>query len=111
MATDHLAALAAKLTINGAINLHSTITDPCPLNPDAIHGKGTIFTGLGKWTTLAAIGVERHLVSIGAAEWHMRSDGRTRVVRITPLGRELAAYLAAHWEDLRGTFRDPKWER
>lgn len=101
MSNDYLAPLAAKLTWNGAYNLRHTVTDPCPLNPDNVCGKGRIFTGLGKWTTLAAIGVENNIIRVGAAERRGEFDH----AYITPLGRELAAYIHAHWDEL--TFRDP----
>ena len=113
----YLAPIAAKLTINGAINLRSTVTNPCPLNPDSIAGGGRIYTGSGKWTTIAAIGIERHLMSLGLAEevwtgtyWHGAREERHKnmACRITPLGREVAAYIAEHWDDL--TFRNPKFD-
>ncbi|AXQ69851.1 hypothetical protein HOU03_gp417 [Caulobacter phage CcrSC] len=91
-----LAALAARLTLNGAINLRRFITHPGVLNPDCPWGDTRIFTGCGKWTTLAAIGVENHLKALGVAEavegkrWHV----------ITPLGRELAAYIHEHWDEI-----------
>lgn len=113
---DYLAPIAAKLTINGALNLRSTVTEPCPSNPDAVHGRGgRIFTGLGKWTTIAAIGVENHLLQLGLAEkvwtgtyWHHLHEEKHKnmVCRITPLGREVAAYITAHWDELE--FRKPK---
>lgn len=100
-ANDYLAQIAAKLTINAAINLRYSVSDPCPLNPESIHGKGRIFTGLGKWTTLAARGVENNMVALGIAERHPPYDHAL----ITPLGREVAQYVHDHWDELR--FRNP----
>lgn len=105
MTDERLKSIAAKLTINGAINLRSTVTDPCSLNSNAVHGKGRVFTGLGKWTTLAAIGVENHLKSLGLAEDSPKMSWGGRHTWITPLGREVAAYLAANWDELQGSFR------
>lgn len=101
MNNDYLAPLAAKLTINGAINLRHSHEHPDPLSLDNIHGKGRIFTGGGKWTHIAATGVENHLISLGLA---IRS-GRANHVRLTQLGRELAMYISEHWDDLE--FRSP----
>ena len=99
---DYLAPIAAKLTINGAINLKSTVSDPDPVNPEAVHGKGRTFTGFGKYTSMAARGVENHLISLGLAE----RRGPYQHAYITPLGRELAAYVDTNWEALR--FRQSK---
>lgn len=104
MSNDYLAPLAGKLTINGAINLKSTVSDPDPLNPDAIHGKGRTFTGFGKYTSMAATGVENHLIALGLAE----RRGPYKHAYITPLGRELAAYVHANWDDLK--FREARVE-
>lgn len=106
MDNDYLAAIAAKLTWNGAINLRSTVTSPCPLNPDAVHGIGRMFLGLGKWTTIGCIGVERHLVKLGLGEFAQPEDRSYPLCRITPLGREMAEYLDKHWDELRDGFRE-----
>ena len=63
MSNDYLAAILPKLTWNGAVNLRSTVTSPDPLNPDAVCGIGPIYTGLGKWTTIAAIRLKATAVS------------------------------------------------
>lgn len=102
MSNDFIAPIAAKLTLNAAINLRYSVINPDPLNPDSVHGKGRIYTGTGKWTTLAAIGVENNMVSLGLAE----RRGPWDHAYITPLGREVAAYLNEHWEDLE--FRMPR---
>lgn len=96
MTNDYLAPIAARMTWNAAFNLRRTVTHPCPLNPENVHGTGTIHTGLGKWTTLAARGVENNMVSLGLAERRPPWDR----AYITPLGREMAAYLNEHWDEL-----------
>lgn len=101
MNNDYLAPIAAKLTLNAAINLANTVKNPCPLNPENLHGKGRIFTGLGKWTTLAAIGVENNLIALGLGVRRPPYN----YAYITPLGKELAAYIHANWDNLE--FRDP----
>lgn len=112
MNNDYLAEIAAKLTWNGAFNLRSTVTNPCSLNSDAVHGKGRMFLGLGKWTTLGVIGVENHLKKLGLAREVLRDrpehyTGRDKYrTIITPLGREMAVYLNEHWDDLRDGFRE-----
>lgn len=105
---DYLAPIAAKLTFYAAINLRSTVTSPCPLNPNAIHGKGRIYTGLGKWTHIAAIGVENNIKSLGLGVEVKQPSGSYHV-HITPLGREVAAYIDANWDEL--SFREPTRRR
>lgn len=107
MSNDYIAALLSRLTYNAAVNLAHSVADPCPLNPDNIHGKGRIYTGMGKWTTLAAIGVENNAISLGLAE----RRGQFAFAYITPLGREVAAYLAAHWDEVEHLLRDTDQER
>jgi hypothetical protein len=96
-------AVVAKLTTNGAITLWSSIQHP--RDDDQC---GRMFTGAGKWTTLASIGVENHLRKLKLIEdREVKDDYRTRTYRVwSPLGREVAKYLFDHWEDLTGTFRD-----
>lgn len=106
MSNDYLAEIAKKLTWNGATNLRSTVTNPCPLNPDAVHGKGRMWLGFGKWTTLGVIGVERHLVKLGLGEMVATRASGQQWCRITPLGREMAAYLDKHWDELSDQFRE-----
>lgn len=112
---SQIASIAAKLTYNGAVNLVGTIEHPDPDQPDALNGGQRLFTGLGKWTTIAAKGVESHLISLGLIErvwtgtyWHQLREERHKNFRcrITPLGREVATYAKAHWDDLVGTFKD-----
>lgn len=96
MSNDYIAPIVAKLTLNAAINLRNAVLHPCPLNPENVHGKGRIHTGLGKWTTLAARGVENNMIALGLAE----RRGPWDHVHITPLGREVATYVTANWDDL-----------
>lgn len=100
MSNDYLAPVVAKLTYNGAANLVGTLEHPIARRPTAING-GRIYTGLGKWTHIAAMGVKSHLVSLNLAE--VREEPW---LDITPLGREVAEYLQANWKDLSGSFRD-----
>lgn len=106
---DYLAPIAARLTYNGAATLRATIENPSAIEPDAIGGRERVFTGLGKWTSLAAQAVRRHLCGLGLAEmvwtgtyWHQNREEHQKNMRcrITPLGREVAAYLSAHWDEL-----------
>lgn len=109
MRNDYLEALASRLTVNAAINLRRAHTHPCAINPEGWHGEGRTFTGLGKWTTLAAIGVENCVKALGLAEERRERHGQKchPWCAITPLGREMAAYLDANWDSLRDKFRDP----
>lgn len=106
-----LIALIPRLRYNGAANLRHAHEHPGKLNPDSINGDERIFTGLGKWTTLAAIGVENHLVSLGLAEKVTR--GTTNTARrdnwrtiVTPLGRRMGRYLSEHWKDITPQLKD-----
>lgn len=101
MSNDFLAPLAKRLTINAAINLRAWFKEPGREDRIKPWGPGRIFTGLGKYTTLAAIGVENNMIAVGAAEKH----GEFGFVRITDTGRTLAEYIHCHWEELE--FRDP----
>lgn len=107
---DYLAPIVAKLTINGAINLRASINRPHDEVPDLVNSGHRLFTGLGKWTYIAALGVRRHLVALGLAEeryidWN--KDGRGwKSLCMTPLGRSVAEYLHTNWDALGGTFRD-----
>lgn len=97
---DYLGEIVKKLTWLGALNLRSTVTSPDPLNPDAVHGIGRMYLGFGKWTTIGCMGVERHLVKLGLGEMVAGGTRQYLWCRITPLGREMAAYLDAHWDSL-----------
>jgi hypothetical protein len=83
--------ILAKLTENGAITLRRTVEFPMDRFPDLAGGQLGVYTGPGKWTTLAAIGVEKHLCSLGLASM------RAGQVLLTPEGRQVAEYVAANW--------------
>lgn len=98
------------LTWNAAWNLKETVTGPHERFPDLLNGGRRISTGLGKWTSLAAGGVESNLRKHGLVEprwlpWNGpdRHQGWESLC-LTPLGREIAAHVDAHWDTL--TFRD-----
>ena len=97
-------AILPKLTVNGAVNIKASITKPSEESPDAVNGGHRLFTGLGKWTSLAALGVAKHLISLGLAEWRRKDSEyqhqKYRYLALTPFGREVAAYLHAFGEDL-----------
>lgn len=110
MTTQSIADILARLTYNGAENLRATAERPSPEDPDRVNGGERIYTGTGKWTHIAAVGVERHLISMGLA--HIVRDYPNgpystpfEYLNVTPLGREVASHVAAHWESLRGGFR------
>lgn len=84
-------AVLAKLTENGAITLKRTIDAPMDRFPDLAGGQLGVYTGPGKWTTLAAIGVEKHLCSLGLASM------RAGQLLLTPDGRHVAEYVASNW--------------
>ena len=95
---NDLAILCQRLTYNGASNLRGTIQHPHAEYPDWVNGERRLYTGLGKWTYLAATGVENHLLALKLAE------RRDKSLCITPLGRQVAEYLHEHWDTI--TFRD-----
>ncbi|WP_024517106.1 hypothetical protein [Bradyrhizobium sp. Tv2a-2] len=86
-------AIASRLTIIGAIN----VKDAGKNEDDSC---GRIHTGLGKWTHIAALGVERSLTKLGLVEVRGKHDG----LFWTPLGKEVGAYVRANWDKLK--FRD-----
>lgn len=98
------------LTWNAAWNLKETITGPHERFPDLLNGGRRISTGLGKWTSLAAGGVESNLLKHGLVEprwlpWNGTEPHQGwESLCLTPLGREIAAHVEAHWDAL--TFRD-----
>lgn len=110
MTTASILAILPKLTLNGAINLRASITDPSAQNPDAVNGGHRLFTGMGKWTSLAARGVANHLICLGLAEWR-RKDGECqhenyRYLALTPFGRNVAVYLHSFGKDFPEGLRD-----
>ena len=117
MSNDYLAQIVVRLTYNGAVNLRETVENPCDLAPDNVHGRCRMYTGPGKYTSLAARAVERHLCALGLAEmawdgsyWHdaRQEDQRNMRCQITPLGREVAAYVASHWDELSTALQDSR---
>lgn len=101
--SDDITTLVARLTKNGAINLRGTINHPSVEHPLAINGVYGIYTGSGKWTSVAATAVERHLVGLGLAvrgDVSLGDGVKQAMVFVTPLGLRVARYLVAHWPDL-----------
>jgi hypothetical protein len=109
MSNDHVMAAIAKLTYNGAANLVGTLEHPCERFPDLLNGEHRLFTGLGKYTTLSAMGVTNHLRKLGLIEdrylpWNGPDNGPIKhgweSPCLTPLGREVAEYAKANWDDI-----------
>ena len=107
MTNDYIALIIAKITYNAAVTLKNTIESPSPLG-DFLGGTERIFTGLGKWTSLAAGGVANCCIVNGLAEERPHKPGGSLCTYITPLGREVAQHLIDHWDDVRSKLRDPK---
>lgn len=106
---DYIASILKRLTLNGARNLKGTLEHPSADYPDAINGNRRIDTGSGKWTHIASLGVEANLRSLKLVEDREIDLGNYQtwtMIAITPLGREVAAYLIAHWDDLYADLRD-----
>lgn len=108
--TDDIAPILARLTWNGAHNLMQSVVAGHERFPDLLNGGRRLHTGLGKWTTLAAIGVENNLIALKLIEprwlpWNgpERHQGWESPC-LTPLGRRVAEHLRDHWDTL--TFRD-----
>lgn len=103
-------AIARRLTINGAITLHHSFRD---LRKGEQPQVGRVFTGNGKWTTLAAIGVENSLISLGLTEMQkLYPDDpwdKTEILCWSRLGLEVGHYITTHWNELE--FRWPKKRR
>lgn len=91
-----LEAICKRLTYNGAVNLRGTIVHPRADCPDALNGGRRLYTGLGKYTALAATGVENHLVTLKLAE---RREAPW--LCLTSWGREVAQYLHEHHWDAK----------
>lgn len=100
-------AIARRLTINGAISLRYSISD---LKKGDRPYVGRVHTGNGKWTTLAAIGVENNLSSLGLTELQkLHPDepyNKDHVLCWSRLGLEVGHYITTHWDELE--FRWPK---
>ncbi len=106
---DYIAPILKRLTLNGARNLKGTLEHASADYPDAINGNRRIDTGSGKWTHIASLGVEANLRSLGLVEdrrVNLTNDNHWMMLAITPLGREVAAYIIAHWDELYANLRD-----
>lgn len=109
MSEDVVLSAIAKLTYNGAANLVGTLEHPCERFPDLLNGERRLFTGLGKYTTLSAIGVTNHLKKLGLVEerylpWNgpdspLQKNGWESPC-LTELGRQVAEYAKANWDDI-----------
>jgi hypothetical protein len=109
MSNDNVMAAIAKLTYNGAANLVGTLEHPSARFPDLLNGDRRLYTGLGKYTTLSAMGVTNHLKKLGLIEdrylpWNGPDSGPIKngweSPCLTPLGREVAEYAKANWDDI-----------
>lgn len=109
MSSDVIASVIGKLTYNGAANLVGTLEHPNERFPDLLNGDRRLFTGLGKYTTLSAIGVTNHLKKLGLIEdrylpWNGPDNGPMKngweSPCLTLLGREVAEYAKAHWDEI-----------
>lgn len=109
MSNDHIASVVAKLTYNGAANLVGTLAHPNERFPDLINGKRRIYTGLGKYTHLSAMGVLNHLRKLELIEdrylpWNGPDNGPIKngweSPCLTALGREVAEYVRDNWDSL-----------
>lgn len=88
-----------KLTVNAALTLK------CRKNPDDGECVGRMHTGLGKYTHLAALGVIANLRVNGLIE----ERGKHAIPYFTPIGVEVAQYLAANWDAVYHMLRDPRF--
>lgn len=114
---EHLQPVLVRLTWNGAYNLRRTLTNPHDRFPDLLAGGQRLFTGLGKYTTLAAIGVENNLKALGLVErrslpWNGPEEHHAHEsLCMTPLGRDVAEFLNQNWNQIGHTFREGRKER
>lgn len=90
---DYLAPIIQGLTYNMAVTLRAAHQDPCPWDATVLTGNKRIYTGLGKWTTIAAIGVYRGLEKRGL----VHPDGSALDGHMTPLGMEVAEHISREW--------------
>lgn len=106
---DRILEIVRKLTFNGAANLVGTLEHPNSRFPDLLNGDRRIFTGLGKYTTLSAMGVMKHLKKLALVEdrylpWNGPDSGPIKngwdSPCLTSLGREVAVYVKANWDSL-----------
>ena len=82
-----LKAIAEKLTYNVLVSLENAHKYPNPNFPNSVNGKLGVRVGRGKWTHLGLIGVFNSLRKHGLVE--------AETDLMTPLGIEMAAYLAS----------------
>ena len=85
-----------RLTINAGITLKFR------KNPGDGECLGRVHTGLGKYTSLAAGAVIANLRVNGLVE-----ERGNHIPYLTPLGVEVAQYLAANWDNVSHLLRDP----
>jgi hypothetical protein len=108
---EDIARIVGRLTWNGAYNLMRTITNPHGQFPDLLAGGDRLYTGLGKWTTIAATGVENHLKALGLIAPRMLPwngiDRGWESLCLTPLGQRVASHVHTHW----GTIEFPERKR
>lgn len=102
---NDLDVIVAKLTYNGAVTLRRTVEKEEATDRDRLN----VFTGTGKWTTLALMGVFYGLRSKGCAE--ERVNGFNSGVHgprpytgyyLTPLGRRVGEHIRDHWAERLG---------
>lgn len=86
-----------KLTVNAAITLKFK------KDPAAGECLGSVHTGLGKYTSLAAGGVISNLRVNGMVE----ERGEHRTAYLTDLGARVARHLAENWDEVHHLLRDP----
>ncbi|NTF18173.1 hypothetical protein G6L37_07120 [Agrobacterium rubi] len=107
MISESVKQAVAKLTYNGAANLVGTLEHPNERFPDLLNGDRRLFTGLGKYTTLSAMGVTNHLKKLGLIEdrylpWNGPDNGPIKngweSPCLTELGRDVAEYAKANWD-------------
>lgn len=80
-------SVIAALTYNALVTLQQAHRYRDPRFPGAICGSRRVYTGTGKWTSIAALGV---LNCLAKHKLVNPSDG----YMMTPLGIDVAAYLA-----------------
>lgn len=87
---DYLTPIIRDLTYNMAVTLRNSHEFP---DQGRVTGKRRIYTGLGKWTYIAALGVYRGLVKRGLAY----PDGHEKDGYLTPIGLEVAEQVSLEW--------------
>lgn len=103
MTEAEVVAVVRTLSFNMAMTLRATVDQPNPHDPDSLGGKGRIYTGLGKYTTVAARGVFMGLRKRGLAVSRPHDPQRPEIGEsylITAKGRRVAEYVRDHWRNL-----------